>query len=139
MKQYREKNKKRLSQQQKEYHEKNKAERNLQSSEYRKKHVVRLREYWKKVNAEAYAKIQAERINTKESGCVLCGYSRCDKALEYHHLDPSVKESLVSATRSIKRMKEEAGKCVLLCANCHREVHSGVTALSDAELIAITQ
>jgi ferredoxin-like protein FixX len=122
-----------------EYHGKNKEKRNLQSSEYRKKHIVKLKEYWKKVNAESYAKIQAERIKTKESGCVLCGYNRCDKALEYHHLDPSVKESLVSATRSIKRMKEEAGKCVLLCANCHREVHSGVTIFTDAELKAITQ
>ena len=28
-------------------------------------------------------------------------------------------------TRSLERLREEAGKCVLLCANCHAEVESG--------------
>lgn len=61
------------------------------------------------------------------SRCKSCGYSSCLEALEFHHLDPSFKEHKLSdgITKSIARMREEASKCVLLCANCHREVHSG--------------
>ena len=32
-------------------------------------------------------------------------------------------------TRSLERAREEARKCVLLCANCHAEVEAGVRVL----------
>jgi len=46
-----------------------------------------------------------------------------------HHLDSSEKDFGISSrgyTRSWKRVQEELKKCVLLCANCHREVHVGL-------------
>lgn len=59
------------------------------------------------------------------SACVVCGYDRCKAALEWHHLDPNGKEiePKKAFSRSWERIKEELKKCVLLCANCHREVH----------------
>lgn len=66
--------------------------------------------------------------------CFLCGYSREIKALDFHHLDESTKLFGLSdrgLTRSWKKTKEEVLKCVLLCANCHREVHSGYVSLAD--------
>ena len=57
---------------------------------------------------------------------VSCGYHRFSGALECHHKDPNEKEQgflLRGTTYSWKRIKEELKKCVLLCANCHREVH----------------
>lgn len=60
--------------------------------------------------------------------CKLCGYDRYMGALEFHHLDPSEKSFQLSArgcTRSIKALRAEAAKCVLLCANCHAEVENG--------------
>lgn len=47
--------------------------------------------------------------------------------LDFHHLDPKTKKgSLSMAIKSgwsIKKIKEEASKCILLCANCHRKEH----------------
>jgi hypothetical protein len=63
--------------------------------------------------------------------CAICGYSRCAAALHFHHLDPATKRFNVRGghTPSLDRLREEAGKCVLLCSNCHAEVESGVTTL----------
>jgi hypothetical protein len=60
--------------------------------------------------------------------CVLCGYRRCDAALQFHHLDPASKSfalSMRGVTRSMEKCRVEAAKCVLLCANCHAEVEVG--------------
>jgi hypothetical protein len=73
--------------------------------------------------------------------CVLCGYSRCLAALEFHHLDPTVKRFSLAGrgvTRSLARAREEAQKCVLLCANCHAEVEAGVRQL-EAKHISVDQ
>jgi hypothetical protein len=64
--------------------------------------------------------------------CVLCGYHRCQRALEFHHLDPRTKEFHLGyggATRSLAKSRAEAGKCILLCANCHAEVEAGMTVV----------
>jgi len=61
--------------------------------------------------------------------CTECGYSRCDAALEFHHTDPSQKDFSISNagnTRSWQRVREELDKCILLCANCHRELHAEI-------------
>jgi len=56
-----------------------------------------------------------------------CGYDRCDWVLELHHLDASAKEfGLADFFGSDERFFEEAKKCVLLCANCHRRRHFAV-------------
>ena len=64
--------------------------------------------------------------------CLLCGYDRYSGALQFHHLDASEKSfglGLRGVARSLERCREEARKCVLLCANCHAEVEAGVAAL----------
>jgi hypothetical protein len=46
------------------------------------------------------------------------------EVLEFHHRDPDGKDFKVSqGSWSLERMKAEADKCALLCANCHREEH----------------
>jgi len=72
-------------------------------------------------------KIRQMSIDYKGGHCEICGYNRCPEALEFHHLDLSEKEFGISDkgyTRSWERIKAELDKCLLLCANCHREVHS---------------
>ena len=63
--------------------------------------------------------------------CQLCGYARDPAALQFHHVDPATKEFTLrnGDTRSLERMRAEAAKCILLCANCHAEVESGSTQL----------
>jgi transposase len=74
-----------------------------------------------------------QRLVAEAGGkCRLCGYSRHVGALEFHHLDPGQKEfglSVRGLTRSYAALQAEAGKCVLLCANCHAEVEGGVASL----------
>jgi len=61
--------------------------------------------------------------------CKICGYSKYVGALDFHHLDPSTKDIAFSKFRATSWDKnkdiliKELDKCILLCANCHREVH----------------
>jgi transposase len=75
-----------------------------------------------------------KRILVEEAGgkCVLCGYSRCVRALEFHHLDPKTKQFELNyrgCTRSLAVLRAEASKCALLCSNCHAEVEAGIAAV----------
>lgn len=64
---------------------------------------------------------------------MLCDYSRCLSALEFHHLDPTKKDFIISRCFSLKKAKLELDKCILLCSNCHREVHAGVSIISKVQ------
>jgi transposase len=68
--------------------------------------------------------------------CVLCDYDRCIGALHFHHVDPSTKRFHLSrhgVTRSLTAARAEMAKCVLLCANCHAEVESGLATLHSTD------
>jgi hypothetical protein len=59
--------------------------------------------------------------------CVCCGYDKCARALQFHHLDPSKKDFQISGMSiSLDRLKEETKKCILVCSNCHAEIHDGI-------------
>jgi len=60
-----------------------------------------------------------------ESKCCRCGYCRNYAALEFHHLDPKEKDFNWTKLRETQwsQIIEELKKCILLCANCHREEH----------------
>ncbi len=92
------------------YYKNNKESRNKNSKKYR-------------------TKISKEFRDIKvEKGCKICGFNKSAFALEYHHIDPSTKLFSVSKKLtdvSKDKLQEEIKKCVLLCANCHRMVHSG--------------
>jgi len=70
--------------------------------------------------------------------CILCGYNGCTNALDFHHKDPKKKDFTIGGARyktrhNKKKMQAELDKCVLLCCRCHREVHAGVTKLSEID------
>ena len=64
--------------------------------------------------------------------CCRCGYNKCQAALELHHTDPTQKDP--DTTRHLRhitdpaRLQSELEKCILLCANCHREEHNDCVA-----------
>lgn len=65
-------------------------------------------------------------VDYKGGKCSECGYNKCLGALEFHHLDPMEKDFVVNTSRARtlnEKVKAELDKCVLLCANCHREAH----------------
>jgi hypothetical protein len=61
--------------------------------------------------------------------CAICGYRKCLRALECHHLDPAKKEftfgRMITRACNWGRVVAELRKCVMLCSNCHKEVHAG--------------
>jgi transposase-like protein len=63
--------------------------------------------------------------------CAICGFDEHPAALQFHHLDPGEKSFTLrdGDTRALDRMREEAAKCVLLCANCHAQVEAGAADL----------
>ena len=73
--------------------------------------------------------VKALAIEYKGGKCQVCGYEKYQGALELHHLNPTEKEFSIGEqgySRSWERIKKELDKCVLLCANCHREVSAGM-------------
>lgn len=82
--------------------------------------------------------VKKEAVEYKGNKCHCCGYNKENAALEFHHLDPTKKDfSIASINKSIghitDKVKDELDKCVLLCANCHREVHFGL--IDNSQLI----
>jgi hypothetical protein len=77
-------------------------------------------------------KIKQQLVSEAGGRCQICGYDKSVAALHFHHRDPAEKEFGLSgngATRSIKRARVEAAKCVVLCANCHAEVEAGLVTV----------
>lgn len=60
--------------------------------------------------------------------CSCCGYNKSKTALEFHHLDPNEKSFTLSknANRNWTSVCQELKKCIMVCANCHREIHEGL-------------
>lgn len=87
-------------------------------NEKRRKDVDRLR----KSRRKTFKLILVQEFGGK---CCICGYSKSVQALQFHHLDSEKKEFGLSAAsnRSLNALREEAKKCILLCANCHIELH----------------
>jgi transposase len=84
-------------------------------------------------NAEAVSdrRRRVKEILVAEAGgaCAVCGFDAYAGALQFHHRDPASKSFEVSrqgVTRSLRRLRLEAQKCVLLCANCHAMVEVGL-------------
>lgn len=75
-------------------------------------------------------KQKMKRILVEEAGgcCTVCGYDACIVNLTFHHVDPASKSMPMSMKngRSLATFREEAKKCVLVCANCHGEIETGV-------------
>lgn len=56
--------------------------------------------------------------------CQLCGYSRCTRALQFHHKDASEKYEWGKDGRaSVAEIRAHPERFELLCANCHIEHH----------------
>ena len=68
--------------------------------------------------------------------CAICGYQKNHGALEFHHLIPEQKSYGIAAQgtcHNLQRDLEEVHKCILVCANCHREIHAGDYSLKELQ------
>jgi hypothetical protein len=75
-------------------------------------------------------KQRVRRILIAEAGgrCAVCGYDRCVLNFHFHHVNRETKTMAMSSVngRSLAAFREEAKKCVLVCANCHGEIEAGL-------------
>lgn len=67
--------------------------------------------------------------------CEICGYDKNMSALEFHHNNPEEKDFEIDirhfSNTSIEKLKNELSKCILVCANCHREIHNPTLNISN--------
>ncbi len=60
--------------------------------------------------------------------CSICGYHRNLAALTFHHTDSSEKDFKLDmrslSNRTLKSVLSELDKCILVCHNCHAELHN---------------
>ncbi len=83
-----------------------------------------------KAVAKRRRKIKLLAIAYKGGKCQVCGYDTYPGALDLHHLNSSTKSFGIGDkgyTRSWEKIKQELDKCILVCANCHREIEAGIT------------
>ena len=89
-------------------------------------------------NVKSYRQRQKENIiYVMGEKCACCGYNKCNSALELHHLNPDEKDFTFSdnTNRAWETVVQELPKTILVCANCHREIHAGLidtTALQSS-------
>ncbi len=85
-----------------------------------------------KAVAKRRRKVKTMAIEYKGGKCQICSYKKYQGALELHHLNKAEKSFGIGDkgyTRSWEKVRAELDKCILLCANCHREVGAGITQL----------
>jgi hypothetical protein len=90
----------------------------------------------KSERVKRWRKATKRRIIKSMGGkCQICSYDKCDSALALHHLDPSQKDLAFGAIRANPKnwllIVEELRKCILVCHNCHSEIHAGMTQIPE--------
>lgn len=71
-------------------------------------------------------------VEYKGGKCKCCGYDKCVEAMEFHHIDPKEKDFGISGKSwSFEKLKLEVDKCIMVCSNCHKEIHAGIREIIE--------
>ena len=116
--------------------------RKIWSKTYRDKSKYHIKYYLNnkeriKEKSRTYGKVNRDKIRDKQAHrkqeavlllgnkCNICSQTVHPAAFDFHHINPNEKEKSIKdlLNCSWSRLKVELAKCVLLCANCHREYH----------------
>ncbi len=85
---------------------------------------------------EIRKRIKTWSLDYKGKKCECCGYDKCIEALDFHHINPEEKDFNIS-DRDIKLdwedIKKELDKCIVVCSNCHREIHAGIRTIKRSD------
>lgn len=107
----------------------NRVSRKYSSYSEKQKDTIKLSLYFRalKLRQELYAKFGNQ--------CAFCGYSRCARALSFHHIDPTKKLFGLSLNNLWSKPKEEiydeVSKCILVCLNCHAEMEDAIARVTS--------
>lgn len=97
------------------------------------KHAEYSRKYYEANKGKTLVLNMATRAKHKQKwqeykaglSCTKCNFAH-PAALDFHHIDPSLKDGNIHkfvSNGQFKKAYEEIKKCVVLCANCHRIHH----------------
>lgn len=78
---------------------------------------------------ERFKNFKIKCVDYKGGKCERCGYNKYIGALDFHHLDPSQKDFGIAKVKLHSfddKVKRELDKCILVCSNCHREIHGSL-------------
>ena len=84
--------------------------------------------------------LKVKCILYKGGKCERCEYDKCVRSMHFHHVDPSLKEFSISdrnpntnknGTKKWDSVRKELDKCILLCSNCHFEIHEELDRQSE--------
>ncbi|MDE2022470.1 MAG: helix-turn-helix domain-containing protein [Patescibacteria group bacterium] len=77
---------------------------------------------------EKTKRLKKQAVEYKGGKCCVCGYNRCFRALDFHHTNGEEKEFSIGQRQgnSFESIKAELDKCILVCKNCHAELHDGL-------------
>lgn len=92
------------------------------------------REYLIRAVSERRRTLKLRAIKIHGDKCMICGYKKHPSVLEFHHIDPATKLFGISSggfSRSWSSIEAEIKKCILVCANCHREIEMGIYAKDE--------
>lgn len=80
--------------------------------------------------------LKQKMVNLKGGKCQRCGYDKCLQSLEFHHIDPTQKDLQISSYGILEfsKLQRELDKCILVCSNCHREIHKEIEAAKQEML-----
>ena len=72
--------------------------------------------------------VKQKAVNYLGGKCSICNYDKYTGALEFHHINPAEKDFNIAELKlsSFERIKPELDKCLLVCSNCHREIHGKI-------------
>lgn len=70
--------------------------------------------------------------------CQKCGYDRCIHSLAFHHVENKENNISILHTASWKRYLDELKKCVLICCNCHNELHGNLWKIDEIQRVYIS-
>ena len=79
-------------------------------------------------------KIKQMAVDYKGGECECCGYDKYQGALEFHHLDPNQKDFAIGHkghSKGWEKVKKELQKCIMVCSNCHKEIHAGLIDINS--------
>lgn len=84
-------------------------------------------------------KRKQEIVDIMGGKCAICGYNKNIAALELHHINKEEKEFSIGSSGAYPKydiLIPELKKCILLCANCHREVHNPLEDEEEKVLVS---
>lgn len=83
-------------------------------------------------------RVKIALVEANNHRCACCGLKDDPAIYDFHHLNPKEKNFGIgsgSTTRSKQSYADEAKKCVMVCANCHRKIEKGLILQDNLQVI----